>query len=252
MALDQLAGYTPAQSQTTNDPANITTNNHGVALQNIDPATMTVSGQLQTLLSGNNPLLQMAQQQGAQAAAARGSVNGTLFAAASQGAAQQAMQPVAQANAAEYAHNADANQGAINAEGLQSLQNQGQIGAAAASAHGQVEAARLRNQEAQHEFDTSLATSQANREQDRTWQVADQQTSQQAYQRDAVLNASLGAVFSDPAYWSNPEASLNMVHTFSNGFDQIWNDTNGGGTQAFATPQTNPQTNMPQTIMANP
>lgn len=228
MALAQLnTGYTgQGYDGSFGLPSNISQNNrNGVALLSQDPNAMT-STQLTQLLSGNNPLLQMAQQQGAEAANARGSLNGTLFAAASQNAAMQNMIPVAQQNAQQVGAVNAANAAALNQQQLEHMQNTAQVSAANITAAGGVEQARIRQLEAASEFSQTLQTNQANRAQDRTWQLADQQTSQENYQRDAVLNASLGTIFSDPSYWSNPQGAMGMANFFSQGFDQLWN---GGG-----------------------
>lgn len=69
----------------------------------------TVQGQLQGLLSHNNPLVQMAQTQGLEAAQQRGLLNSSLGAEAGALAHYQYAMPIAQADAQTYANSARTN-----------------------------------------------------------------------------------------------------------------------------------------------
>lgn len=215
----------------------ITTNRQGVALTNVSPQELT-SYQLGQLQTSGNPLVQQAQQTAQAMALARGGgLGGTQVGDAATRAAFASMTPIAQADAGQYASVRDANQAAINAEGLQSLQNQGQIGAASAGANATMYAARLNAQtqagnqqltrdqmaQQQHQFETG-----------HQYDLENQANAQHNYVTDTILNGTMGTIYSDPAFWSNPEAALNMANTFSQGFDQIFNQGNGG--QAFANP----------------
>ena len=69
----------------------------------VDPATMTVQGQLNGLLDSANPLMQRAQQKGLDYAASRGLINSTMGAQAGQAALYDAAVPIATADANTYA-----------------------------------------------------------------------------------------------------------------------------------------------------
>lgn len=208
---------------------NITTNRQGVALTDVSPNELT-SYQLGQLQTSGNPLVQQAQQTAQAMALARGGgLGGTMVSNAATRAAFDSMTPIAQQDAAQYGQVRDANQAAINAQGLQSLQNQGQIGAAAAGANASMYNARL-NAQTQA---ASLAQQQGQFETGHQYDLENQANAQHNYVTDTILNGTMGTIYSDPSYWSNPEAALNMANTFSNGFDQIFN---GGGGQAFANP----------------
>ena len=212
----------------------ITTNRQGVALTNVSPNELT-SYQLGQLQTSGNPLVQQAQQTAQAMALARGGgLGGTQVGDAATRAAFASMTPIAQADAGQYASVRDANQAAINAEGLQSLQNQGQIGAAGAAANASMYNARI-NAQTQHDLSAAqLAQQQSQFETGHQYDLENQANAQHNYVTDTILNGTMGTIYSDPAYWSNPEAALNMANTFSQGFDQIFNQGNGG--QAFANP----------------
>lgn len=214
---------------------NISTNRQGVALTTVDPNELA-SYQLGQLQTSGNPLVQNAIQNASSMALARGGgLGGSLTSDAATRAAFASMTPLAQADAARYGQVTDANQGAINAEGLQSLQNQGQIGAAAAGANATMYAARLNAQTQagnQQLTRDQMAQQQGQFEQGHQFDVENQERQQGYYVNNATLNATLGTVFSDPAYWTNPGAAINMAHTFQNGFDDVFN----GGSQNFSNP----------------
>lgn len=213
---------------------NITTNRQGVALTSVSPTELT-SYQLGQLQTSGNPLVQQAQQTAQAMALARGGgLGGTQVGDAATRAAFASMTPIAEQDAAQYGHVRDANQGAINAEGLQALSNQGQIGAAAAGANASMYNARV-NAQTQHDLSAAqLAQNQRQFETGHQYDLENQSNAQHNYVQNTILNGTLATIYSDPAYWSNPNAALNMANTFNNGFNQIFNQ--GGGGQAFANP----------------
>lgn len=206
--------------------------NTNVTLQQVDP-NQTVAGQLGTLLTSGNPLVQNSIQNANSMALARGGgLGGSLTTDAATRAAYASMTPIAQADAARYGSVADANQGALNQQNIQAMGDQAQVAAAGAGANGQVAAARINAAAHSADLATQLAQQQNQFEQGHQFDVENQQRQQGYYVNNATLNATLGTVFSDPAYWTNPNAALNMAHTFQNGFDQIFDGSN----QSFANP----------------
>lgn len=115
----------------------------GAALQTVDPATMTVGGQLNGLLAANNPYIELARAQGTQQAASRGMLNSSMAAGSAQNAAIAAALPIATGNAQEYAGVSAANQQAQNQLVGENLAYQGQVDAAGASASASEFAAQL-------------------------------------------------------------------------------------------------------------
>ena len=75
----------------------------------VDPATMTVQGQLKGLMDSGNPLMQQAQTQARDAAAARGLSNSTMAVTAGQDAMYRAATPIATSDAAVYGKSASEN-----------------------------------------------------------------------------------------------------------------------------------------------
>jgi len=202
-------------------------NGSGVYTRTVDP-NETVAGQYTNLLKG--PLAERAARKGATMAQMRGSSgNDTIFARASQDALAENLLPVANADAATFgrvgSENAEAlNQQNVAEQGNKSNQIVANIGASASK-----EGARLnflsnqnRMEEDRRQFDMNFKQNQANREQDRNWQLADAETARKANGRAAIMNQALGTIFSDPSYWRDPEGASGMVNFFSTQFSNIW------------------------------
>lgn len=210
---------------------NISTNGQGVALGTVDPNELT-STQLGRLMSSGNPLVQQSVQAAQSAALARGGgLGGSMVADAATQGAYNSMSPIAQQDAARYGQVADENLGALNNENTTAMNNRTSMGVAGigASASKYTADTSARTQAA------ALAQQQGQFVQGHQYDLENQANAQRNYVTDATLNGSLGAIFSDPSYWSNPEAALNMAHTFQNGFDQIYNGS-GDNSQAFEAP----------------
>lgn len=80
----------------------------------IDPETMTVSGQLEALLAEDSPYMQMAKQYGLERANASGLLNSSMAAEAAWSAALEAAVPIAGADAEAYLTQQLANQEVVN------------------------------------------------------------------------------------------------------------------------------------------
>lgn len=86
----------------------------------VDPKTQTVSGQLESILSSDSPLIQQARTRATQAMNQRGLANSSMALGAADAAAYDAALPIAQANAATYQDTAKTNAAAQNQFSLQS------------------------------------------------------------------------------------------------------------------------------------
>lgn len=82
----------------------------------VDPDKSTVSGQLSSLLSQDSPYLQEARYSGQKEAAAKGMLNSSIAAGASQREAIKAALPIAQQDAQTYAQAQNLEQQATNAQ----------------------------------------------------------------------------------------------------------------------------------------
>ena len=92
----------------------------GAGAEGYDPSQlevtpeMTVAGQLQTITSGDSPLMALARKQGLLSAGRRGLMNSSIAAGAAQAATVERALPIAQQDAATHLRAAEANQQALN------------------------------------------------------------------------------------------------------------------------------------------
>lgn len=217
----------------------LTVGPNGAFVRTIDPATQTTSGQLSTLMQSSSPLEQLAQAQGMNEAAARGSANGTLFAGASMAELNKNLTPIAAQNAQVYERQAQANEDALN----QAANVQTQAGAQEASAgimanasiHGQdvgAETAR-RGQDIQSqefgasqkqqlgEFNTNWANTMQQTRENQNWLMQDQQSQNEFSLKSQVVNGVLNTALSDPSLWNNPAGVFGMLNDYTTNFGSI-------------------------------
>lgn len=90
---------------------------YDAVMRTVNPATDTVSGQLQTLRSQDSPYLAQAKQGAMEIGNSRGLLNSSITAGAGESAAINAALPIAQQDASTYTHVADTNQGFQNTAG---------------------------------------------------------------------------------------------------------------------------------------
>ena len=234
-------------------------NNANAYTRTVDRNTETTAGQLETLLRGDNPLLQRAARKGATLAQLRGSTgNDSLFAGSAQDAMAENLIPVASADAGVYERGAVTNQGALNESSITDRNNAtSRANATAAvraqqySADRQLEGdmARLRSSDNQfnisqgfqnRQFDADQANRQREfaestrryetdnqmrtqeREQSRQWQLADNATAQRAAGRANIFGQVSSTIFSDPSYWRDPGAATGMLEFFATNFSDAW------------------------------
>lgn len=186
---------------------------YGVAQLGVDPNELTAY-QLNQLYGGDSPIAHQAAQNAQQLALARGAgLSGSLYADTATQAALDSLAPIAQQDAGVYANTALANQDALNKAMLQRMQ--GDYSVRVAGIQAGPDAARVR--EMAREFDAQ----QANRLQDRQWQVADQDTAARANMRSTAFNTELSALFSDPSFWRDPQGGIGMLNTYSANIDSM-------------------------------
>lgn len=230
-------------------------NNQAAYTRTVDANTETTAGQLNTLLRGDNPLLQRAARKGASLAQLRGSTgNDSLFAGAAQDAMAENLIPVAGADAATYERAATTNQGALNESSLADRQNATARANAQAAAQASryasdlgFEGDKLRLQQSANEFNVTQGNwnrqfdadqrafaentrryendnrlRDQERQQSRQWQLADNATAQRAAGRAQVFGQVADTIFSDPSYWRDPGAATGMLNFFTDNFSSIW------------------------------
>lgn len=90
---------------------------YDASLRTVDPATETVAGQLNTILSSGSPYLERAKAGAMDTANSRGLLNSSMAAGAGEAAAIDAALPIAQADAGTYSTTAQQNQGYKNSAG---------------------------------------------------------------------------------------------------------------------------------------
>lgn len=261
---DMFAGLRNARPQQTQPLGQLMTgnitrgadvNNQAAYTRTVDRNTETTAGQLETLMRGDNPLLQRAARKGASLAQLRGSTgNDTLFADAAQDSMAENLIPVAGADAATYERAATTNQGALNESSLADRQNAtaraNAQAAAQASRYGadrQLEGdmARLRSSDNQfsitqgnwnrqfeadqrqfaentrrYENDNQIRAQE--RQQNRAWETADRDTATRAAGRNQIFSQVTNTIFSDPTYWRDPAGASGMVNFFTNNFSSLW------------------------------
>lgn len=230
-------------------------NNQNAYTRTVDRNTETTAGQLETLLRGDNPLLQRAARKGASLAQLRGSTgNDSLFAAASQDAMAENLIPVASADAGVYERGATANMGALNESSLADRANatsranaQTAAGASRYASDRQLEGdmARLRSSENQfnitqgnwerqfnqdqrafeennRRYENDNRIREQERQQNRAWETADRDTATRAAGRNQIFSQVTNTIFSDPTYWRDPSAASGMVNFFTTNFSTLW------------------------------
>lgn len=221
------SGMVPMPQATTSAPGGVTVTN-GVATRTIDPATETTAGQLDTLMNSSSPLEQLAQSQGMNAAAARGSANGTLFAGAEQAALNSNLAPIASQDAQVYERGAQSNEDALNQKNLADIQRNASITSAGiganasmynADVNAKTQAAALAQN--QNQFSTNWANTIAQTAENQNWTQQDQATQNEFALKGAVVNGAVNTIFSDPSYWNNPAGSLGMINDYSQNIGSI-------------------------------
>lgn len=209
----------------------------------IDPATGTAAGQLGTLMQSSSPLEQLAQSQGMNEAAARGSANGTLFAGASMAELNKNLAPIALNDANAYNRQQLANQAEANqAHDTETSANASEMAAgisANASMYGaDVNATTQANalRQNQQQFTTNWANEFQTAKNSQAFQTASQATQNEFTAKMTAFQSTMQTVLSDPSYWNNPDGATGMVNYFTHAFDDIWSST-------FGTP--NPDSTVP-------
>lgn len=234
-------------------------NNANAYTRTVDRNTETTAGQLETLLRGDNPLLQRAARKGATLAQLRGSTgNDSLFAGAAQDAMAENLIPVASADAGVYERGAVTNQGALNESSITDRNNatssanaESAASAARYGADRQLEGdmARLRSSDNQfnisqgfqnRQFDADQANRQRDfaestrryendnqirtqeRSQNRAWDLADQDSANRATGRAQIFGQVANTIFSDPSYWRDPAGAQGMLNFFTDNFTPVW------------------------------
>lgn len=251
------AGQALGQIMTGNITRGADPNNGSAYTRTVDRGTETTAGQLETLLRGDNPLLQRAARKGASLAQLRGSTgNDSLFASAAQDAMAENLIPVAGADAGVYERGAVTNQGALNQSSEVDRNNataranaQAAAGAQRYGADRQLEGDRLRLQQSSNEFNIQQGNwnrqfeadqrAQAEntrryendnqiraqeRNQSRAWETADRDTATRAAGRNQIFSQITNTIFSDPTYWRDPSAATGMLNFFTNNFTSVWDN----------------------------
>lgn len=185
----------------------------GVALGAIPPEEL-FSNHLNTLLSGNNPLVRRAGANAAAYAGARGAgLDSSLYSAAAENAVLDQMSPIAQADVSQQQDIRDRNLDALNQQNIERMGNLTSVQVAGIGARAQRDA--LAEQARQFNI------SQQNRQQDREWQLADQASAARANQRSTTFNTLLQTIFSDPSYWRDPQGAMGMMNTYASNIDAM-------------------------------
>ena len=208
-------GMPMSQFANTGTPSYITRQPGGNAayLQSVDPHSL-VQYQLANLQRSDNPIVQQAAMAAQANALARGGgVSGTQAIEASNRAMFDILNPIAGADAGQYASVNAANQEALNQQNIENMGNRTQL----SIAQGNQAVERGRNAELAREFNIG----QQNRSQDREWQLADQNTQARAQMRSQVFSTALQTIFSDPSYWRDPEGAMGLLHEYSGNIDGL-------------------------------
>ena len=185
----------------------------------------TTAFHLNNLIAGDSDYIQQARR-GAQAqAAARGMGNSSYAAGNAQGAAIRSAMPIAAADASMFANAALANQEALNQVLMSDRQNETSITnantAAGASMYGSDQSRRASEFNTRYSNDMALTRDQ----QEREWRsqfdpmMLELQNyyGAQDWSRDlygSILQGAYGTMFSNPAYFSDPNAAMGFVNGF--------------------------------------
>jgi hypothetical protein len=193
--------------------ANYSTTPTGVALGQV-PQDELLGNRLNTLLSGNNPLVRRAGANANAYAGARGSgLDSSLYSAAAENAVLDQMAPIAQTETEQLADIRNRNLEALNQQNIERMGNQTSVQVAGIGARAQHDALM----EQARQFDIS----QQNRAQDREWQLADQRASARANQRSQTFNTLLQSVFSDPSIWRDSQGAMGFFNTYMSNIDSF-------------------------------
>ncbi len=166
--------------------------------QEVDP-TKTASGQMDEITGKDSPLMQRAQQEGILMAARRGLSNSSIAAGAAMGAMVDRAQPLALANAQQYAQQDLANQAALNAASQfnstwdnqmeqlnKQIRSQEAITGAQIGLEGEVAAAQIRSAESQFNAELQTRNEQFNAQWANQAQMLQAELSQQNNQFNAA------------------------------------------------------------------
>jgi len=228
-----LAGLAPSL------PSNITMGPNGAYISTTTPEELT-STNLAGLMQSSSPLEQLAQSQGMNAAAARGSANGTLFAGAEQAALNQNLAPIAAQDAQAQQATNQQNVSSLNQMANSKVQERATLGAAGIAANASMQNAQLAAQTQKSLQTQSLAQNQQQfsdnwknqfqmATQSQGFQMASQQQQQEFTAKYNTLNTAFQTVMSDPDYWSNPQASMGMINYFTQNIDALLANMGIGG-----------------------
>lgn len=208
---------------------------NGALQGSIDPATMTAGGQLDKLMQSSSPLEQLAQSQGMNEAASRGSANGTLFAGASMAALNDKLQPIALNDANAYQKQQLENQNEYNQlKGVKeqaAAQTYSASVSAAASRYGadaskynadvnaKTQAAALA--QSHDEFNTNWTNQFQQMKDSQAFQSMSQDKQNAFAAKMTAFGNSVQTIFSDPSYWSDPQSAMGMLNYFNTNIDDL-------------------------------
>jgi hypothetical protein len=229
MAVQQLTPSPPGTLPQFTTPG-LNTGIGGAAYGTVDPATQTAAGQLNTLMSSSSPLEQLAQAQGMNAAAARGSANGTLFAGAQEAALNDKLQPIALNDANAYQRQHLQNQSDVNQLKNTQTSVEGGIAQAGISANASIhnadQAAAIQKQsleQSHQEFMTNWDNQFKMATQSQAFQQASQTAQNEFTSKNQALQTTFQTIMSDPSYWSDPTAASGMMNFFQSTIQDLMN-----------------------------
>ena len=119
---------TPPAPGTTVPGTMSTAAQFGAQEREVKPETETTAGQLQSILSKDSPLMQLARTQATQGMAQRGLINSSMSQGAGVAAMLEKATPIAAADATIYSNRATANQAAFNTGGQFNVGEQNKFG----------------------------------------------------------------------------------------------------------------------------
>jgi len=190
----------------------------GTALQAVDP-NMLVTNRLNTLLRSDNPLLQGARGRAMNYAAARGAgADSASYGYNAETAMGNLLTPLASEEAQTYADTYANNQDALNQRNLTRMQTNAQIASAQIGRASAMDRIRAEQQQ----FEQQHGWNEEDRLQNRAWDEADQDTQARASARSQFFGDMFSTIFSDPAYWRDPEAATGMMNEYGANFDQMF------------------------------
>lgn len=243
MAVQQLTPTPPQGTLPQFATPGLSTGIGGAAYGTVDPNTETAAGQYATLMNSSSPLMQLAQSQGLNAAASRGSANGTLFAGAEQAALADKLQPIALNDANAFQRQKLQNQLDVNQLKNTQTSVEGGIAQAGISANASIhnadQAAEIQKQSLQQshdEFLTNWDNQFKQMQQSQTFQAMSQDKQNEFAAKMTAFGNSVQTIFSDPSYWSNPQAAMGMLNFFNTNIDDLLSQMGIGSPQPAAQP----------------